>query len=195
MIYSTFDEFLFLYAEKVWKIVLISKLSVFLWVCLFPSCICILDNHNWVKMAAVEVLVFTKHCVLILLNGQLSPSVELYKTSQSRRETVERRPFKNIRTKCSSQPHTPVCLSFPSVSPHLEALRGLCVGVGSVEQTPTTGDTVRKRGGRRAGGQGDGADEAGTVVHTEGERRHKDIFSILNEQMIVVLDEFDITYG
>lgn len=51
---------------------------------------------------------------------------------------------------------------------HLEAVGRLRVGVGSVQKTASAGRAVREGGGRRTGRQGDGADEAGAVVHSAG---------------------------
>ena len=42
--------------------------------------------------------------------------------------------------------------------------------MGSVQKTASAGRAVREGGGGRAGRQGDGADEAGAVVHSAGGR-------------------------
>ena len=51
---------------------------------------------------------------------------------------------------------------------HFEDLGGLRVGVGSVQKTASAGRAVREGRGGGAGRQGDGADEAGAVVHSVG---------------------------
>ena len=56
---------------------------------------------------------------------------------------------------------------------HFEDLGGLRVGVGSVQKTASTGRAVREGRGGGAGRQGDGADEAGAVVHSVVARKQQ----------------------
>ena len=98
--------------------------------CLKPACLSCLSNFSmWAKNASDTP--DYKRCGSSLKVG---PPLDHYVTL----------------TTCKALSHAPV--------PHLEGLRDLCVGVGPVEKTPSTGCAVRERGGRRAGRQGDGAD-------------------------------------